>query len=119
MTTIEDVLAEIIRKKVSDAIASLPEVSQAHHVLVRTANAGVHVGCLKSRTGSEVILTNAHRIWRWKGANTLHELANNGASLTEYTRVSESIPVITVLGVAEIIELSSSTWANLSTPRWL
>ena len=50
----------------------------AKTVLVRTYSAGVHVGTLGARSGDEVELTNARRIWRWKGGNTLHEIALHG-----------------------------------------
>lgn len=43
--------------------------------IIRTYSAGVHVGTLESHEGTVVTLSNASRIWRWRGANTLHELA--------------------------------------------
>ena len=46
--------------------------------IIRTYSAGVHVGTLKSHDGTTVVLTDASRIWRWRGANTLHELALHG-----------------------------------------
>ena len=38
------------------------------YVIVRTYSAGVFAGDLESRNGQEVVLTNARRIWYWKGA---------------------------------------------------
>ena len=38
------------------------------YVLVRTRNAGVHVGEFVARELLSVTLTNARRIWRWSGA---------------------------------------------------
>jgi hypothetical protein len=47
-------------------------------VIVRTYSAGVHFGTLRERNGKEVILDGARRIWRWRGANTLSEIATKG-----------------------------------------
>lgn len=48
------------------------------YVIVRTYSAGVHFGTLRSRDGKEVVLDGARRIWRWRGANTLSEIATKG-----------------------------------------
>lgn len=89
-------------------------------VLVRTNNAGVHVGTLVARRDEEVVLRDGYRIWRWKGANTLHELATHGADMDEYTCISEKSPgLVLVLGVIEVIETTPTAAKNLATPRWL
>jgi len=86
-------------------------------VVVRTYSAGVHVGELVSCTGSEVELANAHRLWRWRAANTLHEVAIRGVA-QDYTRISERVPSIILTGAIEIIECSAAAAENLRTPRW-
>ena len=89
-------------------------------VIVRTYSAGVNVGELVSRSGTEVTLVRSHKIWRWRGANTLHELAIRGASTTEYTRISEPSPgEVTLTGVIEVLECSPAAAENLMRPRWL
>lgn len=86
-------------------------------VLVRTYSAGVHVGTLKSKDGREVTLSNAARIWRWRGANTLHELSLRGADKT-WSRISELVPEVVLTEAIEIIRVSDAAAANLTTPRW-
>ena len=89
-------------------------------VLVRTYSAGVHVGAPVGKLkGREITLKNAHRIWRWQGANTLHELSQAGASKTSFTRVSERVPSITLTEVIEMIPCSEAAAKNLTTSRWL
>lgn len=89
-------------------------------VIVRTASAGVNVGELVSREGDEITLRGSHKIWRWRGANTLHELAAKGAHMTEYTRISEAAPGEVVLtGVIEVLDTTADAAKNLRTPRWL
>lgn len=86
-------------------------------VIVRTYSAGVHVGRIESREGTEVILANARRIWRWRGANTLNEAAVNGVAM-EWTRISEPVPSITLTQAIEIIPVCKGAVESLTTSRW-
>ena len=49
-------------------------------VIIRTYSAGVHFGELIEKSGNEVILKNARRLWYW-------ETLNNGISLSEVANV--------------------------------
>ena len=86
-------------------------------VVVRTYSAGVHVGTLVSRKGTEVVLRDARRLWRWNGANTLHEVALHGVSET-YTRLSEPVPEIVLTEAIEVLTASKDAEANLTRSRW-
>lgn len=86
-------------------------------VIVRTWGAGVHTGYLLSLNGNTAILGEARRIWRWRGANTLHELALHGAA-KEYTRISEPVSDITLTSVTEIIPVSEAAAESLTESRW-
>ena len=48
--------------------------------VVRTYSAGVHIGEIVSIKGTECELKNAQRLFSWKGAFTLSEVANIGVS---------------------------------------
>lgn len=89
----------------------------APYVLVRTYSAGVHIGTLVSADGERVVLRDASRVWRWRGANTLHELSLRGPNRTQYTRISERVSEITLTEAIEIIPIAAarSTFA----PVWL
>jgi hypothetical protein len=87
--TIDDVV--YIRE--SD-IQQVPELGD--RVLVRTRNAGVHVGTLETRNALDTVLTNANRIWRWRGAFTLSEVANNGVDRSDFTRIASMVSSITL-----------------------
>lgn len=86
-------------------------------VLVRTVRAGVHCGLIQSVDGQRVVLSEARRIWRWQGANTLHEVALDGVA-EEFTRISRPVPIIELLSSIEIIPCSSKAQENLSRSRW-
>jgi len=85
-------------------------------VLIRTYSAGVHFGRLKSRKGQEVVLTNARRIWSWRGANTLNEISLRGCS--SESKLSESVPEITLLQAIEVLPLSAEASKVLAGIKW-
>lgn len=86
------------------------------YVVVRTDTAGVHVGELVRRDGKEVELTCARRIWSWKGANTLHEIALNGVSAG--SKVSEPVASIFLTEAIEIIVATERARLSLETVKW-
>lgn len=85
-------------------------------VIVRTYSAGVHFGQLVERNGKEVTLSNARRIWRWNGANTLNEIAVAGVG--KGSRVSEPVDSITLTEAIEIIDCKPEAVANLESVGW-
>lgn len=94
-------------------------MKKSNVVLVRTYSAGVHVGTPVGKLkGTEITLRNARRIWRWSGANTLHELSQRGADETGSTRISEPVPSITLTQAIEVIPCSSEGAKNLARSRW-
>ena len=92
------------------------EAARRAFVVVRTYSAGVHVGELEARTGKEVVLVNARRLWSWKGANTLHEVSLRGVAAG--SRVSETVAAITLTEAIEIIECTPAGAANLRAAAW-
>ena len=90
-------------------------------VLIRTYSAGVHFGELVWRKGKELELANARRIWRWKGANTLNEIATVGvgsAAETNYTRVSEPVASVILTEAIEILAMTPDAFERCSRAGW-
>jgi hypothetical protein len=73
--------------------------------IIRTYSAGVHIGTVLSRIGTEVELINARRLWFWKGAFTLNEVATKGVNRKE-SRISGSVPSILLTQAVEIIPIA-------------
>jgi hypothetical protein len=86
-------------------------------VVVRTFSAGVHCGTLAAHDGKAVTLTDARRIWRWRGANTLNELSIHGAA-QDWTRISEPVQVIELTEAIELLPCTEQARQNLSKSRW-
>lgn len=102
-----------------DVVMSKKLTRELRFVLVRSANAGVHFGYLKSESadGTRVDLMGARRIWQWFGAKTLSEVSQSGID-TEKSKVSCEVPEITVTGVCEIHTVSCAAKCKLECATW-
>ena len=88
-------------------------------VIIRAEKAGVFFGVVKERTGSEVVMTNVRRIWRWDGAASLSQLAVDGTSKQSGCQFTIYVPEMTILGVIEIIPCSDKAIASIEgVPEW-
>lgn len=83
--------------------------------ILRTRNAGVHMGYLKELAGTVAIVTGSRRLWRWSGAFTLNEAAVNGVG--EDSRISEPVAQIYLPEVIEVIPCTEKAKKNLSRSR--
>ncbi len=72
--------------------------------VIRTYSAGVHVGEVVAQNGTEVDLKNSRRIWSWKGAFTLSEVATRG--IENASRVACVVPALRLTQAIEIIPCS-------------
>lgn len=100
-----------------------PAIPVGTKVLVRAHSSGVHLGVLVRHIGQEVVLrTGARRIHRWRGANTLTEIAARGvdsAKSSGYTRVSDESPDVVVLTEAiELLPVSPAAWESICSAGW-
>ena len=82
-------------------------------VLVRGIQSGVYFGTLVERNGQEVELNNVRNIWRWEGANTLLDLAENGASRPNSCKFSNRVDSLVLTDVCEIVPCSDKAIANI------
>ena len=70
------------------------------YVIIRTRDAGVHVGYLKKYQNRECILTESRRLWYWEGSFTLNGVANKGFKTA---KMPLAVDEILILEIAEII----------------
>jgi len=79
------------------------ETITENYVIVRTYSAGVFAGNLISKDGKEVVLKNVRRIWYWKGAASLSQLAMEGTSDPTGCKFPMEVAEITLTEAIEII----------------
>ena len=83
-------------------------VDGMEYVIVRTYSAGVHAGYMKSRDGKEIVLIKARRLWFWKGAATLSQLAMEGVKNPEECKFPCEVDSITLTEAIEVIPATAA-----------
>lgn len=88
-------------------------------VIVRTYSAGVFFGILVSRKGQEVVMKNARRVWYWKGAASLSQLAVEGTKCQSECKFPVAVPKIELTEAIEILDVTPFARKNLeAVPVW-
>jgi len=89
------------------------------YVIVRTYSAGVFAGCLESRDGREVVLSDARRLWYWDGASSLSELATRGTSRPNKCKFPCAVPRVELLEAIEILDVTTEAERSIKgVPEW-
>lgn len=92
---------------------------ESKYVMVRTYRAGVFCGYIESRSGNNIILNNARRIWYWSGAASLSQLAQSGTSKPKECKFPEPVDRIELIDVIEIIDVTEAAKKSIdSVPVW-
>ena len=98
---------EYVKKTSAESLDGKP------YVIVRTYSAGVFAGFLKERNGKEVELVEARRLWYWKGAASLSQLAVDGVSSPGECKFPCPVPSVLLLEAIEIIPCSAKAKASI------
>ena len=95
------------------------KTKQGRYTMVRTYSAGVFAGYLEGRTGKEVVLTDARRIWYWSGAASLSQLAQSGTSDPVNCKFPEPVDRVTLTEAIELIDITPQAQASIAAvPVW-
>jgi hypothetical protein len=87
------------------------------YVIVRTYSAGVFAGYLESRTGQEVVLRNARRLWYWEGAASLSQMAEEGTSKPGSCKFPQEVSRIELLQAVEVSDVSKKAQASIASVK--
>ena len=77
-------------------------MKKGNYVIVRSNMAGVFGGTLESKTGTEVVLTDARKIYSWRGANTVEDIATKGVD-ADNSRITVSVAEIVIDDVCQVL----------------
>lgn len=82
-------------------------------VIIRTYSAGVWFGTLSEKSGNEVIISNARRMWRWFSAESisLSAVALHGIK-EDKSLIAEAVPQVWLEAI-EIIPCSTKSAAQI------
>lgn len=101
------------------AKSSANKSTQLPYVIVRTYSAGVFAGYLKSRSGKEVVLLTARRIWYWAGAASLSQLAQHGTSLPGKCKFPAPVDKVILTEAIEILSVTDCAQKSIEgVPVW-
>lgn len=110
-------IAELLGAKNTTAESSLNSFAIGQEVIIRTYSAGVWFGRLKEKSGNEVILTEARRMWRWwaKKSISLSGVALYGIK-QEDSRIAGAIDSVWLQAI-EIIQISGKAAESIRTAQ--
>lgn len=87
--------------------------------IIRCDRAGVFYAEIAERRGDEADLANARRLWYWDGAASLSQMATDGVKMPENCKFTVTVPIMTVLGVIEIIPCTDTACESIDgVPEW-
>lgn len=89
-------------------------------VIIRGNRSGVEYGTLKEWDGGSVVeLTDARRLWFWKGAASLSQIAKEGVRSKGDCKFSVYVESIVITDVIEIIPCTAEAIENIeSVAEW-
>lgn len=94
-------------------------VKALKYVIVRTYSAGVFAGFLESRKGQEVVMQKARRLWYWKGAASLSQVAMEGVKCPNECKFPCEVDRIELTQAIEILDVTPEAQANIAAvPIW-
>ena len=92
-------------------------IATKKYVMCRTENAGVFAGYLKSRNGREVVLQDARRIWYWKGAASLSQLAMEGTKNPADCKFACPVDEVLLTELIEMIPITQKAKSNIDAVK--
>ena len=110
-------IAELLGMKNATTESGLNSFASGQEVIIRTYSAGVWFGRLKEKSGNEVILTEARRMWRWwaKESISLSGVALHGIK-QEDSRIAGAIDSVWLQAI-EIIPISGTAAESIRTAQ--
>jgi len=82
--------------------------------IVRTRSAGAFAGYIKTRSGMETVVIKARRLWYWKGAASLSQLAVDGVSCPDECKFPVEVSSITLTETIEILDVSAKAQKSIA-----
>ena len=93
--------------------------NKMRYVVVRTYSAGVFAGYLEKRTGKEVVMRKARKLWYWDGAATLAQLAMEGVSKPQNCKFPCEVDKVELLEAIEILDCTKQAQESIkNVPIW-
>ncbi len=92
-------------------------MKKSEYVIVRTYSAGVFAGNLEKKEGKEVVLRNARRLWYWKGASSLSQLAMEGVKCPDECKFPCEVDKVVLTEAIEILNTTETAEKNIKSVK--
>ena len=93
-------------------------MKKEQYVIVRSNLAGVFCGTLENKNGTEVVLTNARKIYRWQGAYTVEDIAVKGLNVNT-SQITVPVEKIIIDDVCQVLPTTDAAQKILTeAPIW-
>ena len=94
----------VLKSTIQSNVPAKKNIKGLEYCIVRTYSAGVFAGYYNRKTkGKEGVVFNARRLWYWKGANTLSELALKGVAYPNDCKFALELPEVNLKEIIEVI----------------
>ena len=88
-------------------------------VILRTKNAGVWIGYLKSKIEQTATLLNARNLWYWSGATTVSQLSEDGVNKPGSCKFPQEVSEVELEGIISTHPVSAKAKQSIdSVPVW-
>ena len=84
-----------------------------NYVIVRGDHSGVFFGELKERSGQEVELRNARKLWYWDGAAAVEQIAKDGVKNPDACKFTVSVESMIITDAIQILPCTNDAAENI------
>lgn len=82
--------------------------------VVRTYSAGVFAGYLESLDGKKAVMRQAIRLWYWKGAASLSQLAMEGVKNPDECKFAMAVDRVLLTEAIEILDCTQAAFDSIT-----
>lgn len=108
-----------MKNVIIDGVEYIEKIQITDFVIVRGKDSGVHAGYLKEEKGSEIILNNSRRLWYWKGAASLSQVAMEGVKAPNECKFPCAVTEIRIKDAIEVIPCTEIARKSIeNVPIW-
>ena len=90
---------------------------EGRYCIVRGDRSVVYAGVLKARQDREAVLTDARKIYYWKGATCLAQLASEGTSKPDGCKFPAPVAEVVITDAIEVIPCTNQAEASIRSVR--
>jgi hypothetical protein len=117
MSKPESIIIDDVKYVRADSISQPAMADGLKYVICRTQSAGVFAGYLELRTGQEVVLRQARRLWYWEGAASLSQMAVDGVSKPESCKFPCAVDRVELLQSIEILNCTTKAQESIASVK--